>query len=262
VEYDAQELDELNRRSVFLRDLKRKYGATLEDVLAYRARAAEELGNYENRDLRLEALRKQHADQHAKAMALATVLSDKRRVAARKLDKQVSSTLQELGMRGARFQTDQEPVELSGAGVDKVTFMLAANTGEDMKPLRQVASGGEVSRIMLALKSVFASADTIPTLIFDEIDAGVGGAVARNVAAQLASLAKSHQVICITHIPQIAAVACAHFNVAKKSAKGRTTTTVVQIDEDARVREIARLLDGTVSDVSLAHARVLLAAEA
>lgn len=262
VEYDAQELDELNRRSVFLRDLKRKYGATLEDVLAYRARAAEELGNYENRDLRLEALRKQHADQHAKAMALATVLSDKRRVAARKLDKQVSSTLQELGMRGARFQTYQEPVELSGAGVDKVTFMLAANTGEDMKPLRQVASGGEVSRIMLALKSVFASADTIPTLIFDEIDAGVGGAVARNVAAQLASLAKSHQVICITHIPQIAAVACAHFNVAKQSAKGRTTTTVVQIDEDARVREIARLLDGTVSDVSLAHARVLLAAEA
>jgi DNA repair protein RecN (Recombination protein N) len=262
VEYDAQELDELNRRSVFLRDLKRKYGATLEEVLAYRARAAEELGNYENRDLRLETLRKQHADQLAKVMALAAVLSDKRRAAARKLDKQVSTTLQELGMRGARFQTDQEPVELNGAGVDKVTFMLAANTGEDLKPLRQVASGGEVSRIMLALKSVFASADTIPTLIFDEIDAGVGGAVARNVAAQLAALAKSHQVICITHIPQIAAVACAHFNVAKQSAKGRTTTTVVQIDEDARVREIARLLDGTVSEVSLAHARVLLAAEA
>lgn len=261
VEYDPQELDELNRRSVFLRDLKRKYGNSLEAVLAYRAKAAEELGNYENRDVRLASLRKQHAEQRDSAMAVATALSEKRRAAARKLDKQVTATLQDLGMRGARFQTELESCDLGGSGIDKVTFLLAANTGEDMKPLRQVASGGEVSRIMLALKSVFASADTIPTLIFDEIDAGVGGAVARNVAAQLRALAKSHQVLCITHIPQIAAVACAHFNVAKQSAKGRTTTTVVRIDDDARVQEIARLLDGTVSEVSLEHARVLLAVE-
>ena len=128
-----------------------------------------------------------------------------------------------------------------------------------MKGLRQVASGGEISRVMLALKSVFAEADTIPTLIFDEIDAGVGGAVATKVAAKLSGLAASHQTVCISHLPQIAAAADTHFRVAKETQKKRTVTSVACIAGDDRVRELARLLDGSVSDVSIEHARSLLA---
>ena len=136
--------------------------------------------------------------------------------------------------------------------------MLTANAGEQAKPLRQVASGGEVSRIMLALKTVFATADKIPTLIFDEIDAGVGGAVARKVAETLSSLARSHQVLCITHLAQIAAQAQHHLYVSKTTEKKTTRTTVSKVEGDERERELARLLDGSVSPVSLAHARELL----
>jgi DNA repair protein RecN (Recombination protein N) len=170
----------------------------------------------------------------------------------------VSAALQDLGMKGARFDTQFETIDLSAAGIDRVEFMLAANAGERGKPLRHVASGGEISRIMLALKVVFAGADAIATLVFDEIDAGVGGAVARKVAEKIAQLAKTHQVICITHIAQIAAVARAHFSVSKKVQKGRTTSTVTEVAGQARVEEVARLLDGTLSEVSLAHAKTLL----
>jgi DNA repair protein RecN (Recombination protein N) len=149
-------------------------------------------------------------------------------------------------------------MELSAQGLDRVEFYLAANPGEKPKPLRQVASGGEISRIMLALKVVSADADRIPTLIFDEIDAGVGGAVALKVAERLRKLAQSHQTLCITHLPQIAAAADNHYNVSKLTAKGRTLTTVVRVEEETRVEEVARLLDGSLSEASLKHARVLL----
>ena len=162
-------------------------------------------------------------------------------------------------MKGGRFETHFETSDLSTHGIDRAEFFLSANPGETLKRLRQVASGGEVSRIMLALKTVFASADRIPTLIFDEIDAGVGGHIARKVAKKLCRLATSHQTICISHIAQIAAAAQTHHNVAKTTTKKRTKTTVAQVTGHARVEEIARLLDGAASDVSLDHARKLLA---
>ena len=165
-------------------------------------------------------------------------------------------------MKGGRFETRFECGELCATGIDRVEFLLAANPGEPLKPLRHVASGGEISRVMLALKSVFAKADTIPTLIFDEIDAGVGGAVANKVAAKLAELAGSHQTICISHLPQIAAAAQTHFHVAKETQKKRTVTSVARIADEDRVRELARLLDGSVSAVSIEHARSLLAPQA
>jgi len=262
VEYDPEELEQLNQRLALMGQLKRKYGATVEEILAYRERAAEELAGLENRDERLAEMQQECARLEQAALAKAGTLSGKRRAGATKLDKAVSTGLAELGMKGAVFETAFETGALSGSGIDRVAFMLAANKGEKRKPLRQVASGGEVSRIMLALKSAFAAADTIPTLIFDEIDAGVGGAVARKVGARLAGLAASHQVLCITHIPQIAAAATHHFNVAKETKKGRTTTGVREVTEEARVAEVARLLDGSVSEVSLEHARTLLAEHA
>lgn len=257
-EFDPQEIEELNQRKALLQTLRRKYGAGVAEILAYRDKAAGEIAAYDQRDERLDALRKQREQLGAQAQAAAEKLSAKRRAGAEKLSKQVSSALQDLGMKGAKFDTHFDLIALGNSGIDKVEFMLAANAGERAKPLRHVASGGEISRIMLALKVVFAGADAIATLVFDEIDSGVGGAVARKVAEKIAQLAKSHQVLCITHIAQIAAVAQAHFTVSKKVSKGRTTTTVSEVASQGRIEEIARLLDGSLTDVSIEHARVLL----
>jgi DNA repair protein RecN (Recombination protein N) len=259
-EFDPRELDELNRRQAQIAALKRKYGTGIPEILAYRDKAAAEVEAYERRDERLDALRKEQERVATEALRRATELSVKRKAAARRLDKQVAAVLQDLGMKGARFETVFETADLGAHGIDRVEFLLAANLGEKAKPLRQVASGGEISRIMLALKTVFAEADKIPSLVFDEIDAGVGGAVARNVAEKLAELARSHQIICITHIAQIAAAAAGHFTVHKHTHKARTVTSLTPVFEEARVREVARLLDGSVSEVSLEHARTLLGA--
>lgn len=258
LEFDAEELERLNGRLALLSELRRKYGSSVEEVIAYGERAAAEVAAYEGRDERLVALRGQRTRALAEAMAAARGLSAKRQAAARKLDKQVTAALQELGMKGGTFQTALEACELGASGVDRVEFLLAANVGEKAKALRQVASGGEISRIMLGLKAVFAGADRIPSLIFDEIDAGVGGQIARKVADKMAALAQSHQVICITHIAQIAAAAGRHFHVAKSVRHGRTSTAVTHVEGEGRVVEIARLLDGSASDVSIKHARVLL----
>lgn len=259
IELDPNEIEQLNQRKMLLQRLKKKYGATVEEILAYAERAAAELSALENRDARLEALKKEAAAIEAEAKRTAARLTEVRKKAAAALDRQVVRALQGLGMKGARFETRIEAVPLCAHGGDRIEFLLAANPGEALKPLRHTASGGEVSRIMLALKSVFAGADAIPLLVFDEIDAGVGGAVARNVAERLAELAHSHQVLCITHLPQIAAVADRHFCVSKAAVQGRTTTTIARLDDEARIAELARLLDGTVSAVSLEHARQLLA---
>ncbi len=262
IEFDPQELEELNARLTLISALKRKYGESIEVILAYLERAKAEVSSFEQRDERLVELRKERDALHGEARRLSEALSEKRRKAARTLDRQITAALAELGMKGGRFETRFERAELCATGIDRVEFLLAANPGEPLKALRQVASGGEISRVMLALKSVFAKADTIPTLIFDEIDAGVGGAVATKVAAKLSELAESHQTICISHLPQIAAAAETHFHVAKEAQKKRTITSVARIVDDARIRELARLLDGSVSDVSLEHARALLGRQA
>jgi DNA repair protein RecN (Recombination protein N) len=258
VEFDPNELDELNERLTSLSALKRKYGRSIEEIIEYRDRAVAELATYDSRDQILVELRARHKYLLADARATASTLSQKRKAAARKLDKLVTESLQELGMKGGCLQTSFEETELNSTGTDRIEFTLAANPGEKLKPLRLVASGGEISRIMLAMKAVFASGDKIPTLVFDEIDAGVGGGVARNVARKLRALAESHQTICITHLAQIAATATRHYNVAKSERKGRNITNVVEMNQEARVSEIARLLDGSVSDVSVKHARALL----
>lgn len=258
LDFDPQELDAINSRLVVIGDLKRKYGSTIEEILRYRQAALAEIDAYEKRDQRLAEAQAERDKIRQAADAAAAALSQKRKTAAKKLDKLVKAALQELGMKGGSFETTFEATPLSATGIDRVEFFLSANVGEKTKPLRHVASGGEISRIMLALKAVFAAADRIPTLIFDEIDAGVGGHIARKVADKLAGLAESHQVLCITHIAQIAAAARTHFRVEKSVRNGRTATSVKRMDPQARIIEIARLLDGSASELSVKHARALL----
>ncbi len=258
IEFDPQELEMLNQRISLIGDLKRKFGDSIEAILDYRDRASTEIERFDQRDKNLAELRAQCAAAAQEAANAAHSLSTKRTVAAARLNKKVTQGLQELGMKGGKFEVHMESAGLTRTGIDRVEFLLAANPGERSKPLRQVASGGEISRVMLAIKTVFASADKIPTLIFDEIDAGVGGTVANKVAARLRELSESHQTICITHIPQIAAAAHRHFHVAKATVKGRTATTIHVVDEGARVQELARLLDGSVSEVSIRHAEEML----
>lgn len=261
IEFDPHEQEELNRRLALIGGLKRKYGNNIAEILNHRDEAAAEMEALENRDTRIEELRARQDALNAEAEEAARALSKKRRAAAKKLDKQVAVVLNELGMKDARFETQFEGISLSPRGCDRVEFLLAANPGEPLRPLRQVASGGEISRIMLALKTVFAGADQIPALVFDEIDAGVGGGVARHVGAKLRALAASHQVLCITHLAQIAVKASAHYTVVKENENGRVLTRVRRVERQARIEELARLLDGSLSKASINHARTLLAEE-
>jgi len=258
VEFDPGELDRINQRLSLIRDLKRKYGEDVDAILAYGETARAEIRTFDSRDEQIAELTAKRDEAQTDAGKRADDLSKKRHKAASKLNKAVTKALQDLGMGDARFEVAFERGELQTTGIDRVSFMLAANKGERLKPLKQVASGGEISRIMLALKATFADADDVPTLIFDEIDSGVGGAVANQVANKMAGLSESHQTICITHLPQIAAAATTHYHVSKRAVKDRSLTELKRIEDATRVEELARLLDGSVSDVSLEHARALL----
>lgn len=258
IEFSEQELDELNTRLSLIRDLKRKYGATVGDVLDYLTKISTEIETIENRDEVLSEKQSERDALEATALEKAKALSKKRGAAGRALSKEVTAILAELGMEHGQFDVDFEAVALCSDGIDRIEYRLAANAGESLKPLKQVASGGEISRIMMALKSVFADGDQIPTLIFDEIDSGVGGAVATQVAEKMKSLARFHQTISITHLPQIAVAAETHFYVSKSMRGKRTSTEVRRVENDGRVNEIARLLDGSITDVSVDHARALL----
>jgi len=259
VEFDRAELESLNQRVSQIGDLKRKYGDSVEAVLAYRDEISRELEGLENRDERLAELQTRVDSLTAAATKDATALSKARQKGATKLDKQIAETLQFLGMKDAEFDTSFSEVDLYSGGIDRIDFMLAPNPGEPARPLKKAASGGEISRVMLAIKAVLAGADAIPTLVFDEVDAGVGGAVANSVASKLQTLGQTHQIISITHLPQIAAAGNAHFQVSKSSDGTRTHSAIERIDGTQRIEELARLLDGSVSAVSLKHAKSMLA---
>lgn len=258
-DFDPEELNTINQRLNLINTLKRKYGTTITEILAYRDKTAAALSDYDHQGERLEALQQEEAKLSAQAEKEGATLSTARKKAARRMDREIQDALKMLDMPNARFETAFETIELGLHGQDRISFLLAANAGEKPKSLRQVASGGEVSRIMLAIKAVFAHHDPIPTLVFDEIDAGIGGATARRVSDKIKALAASRQLLCITHLAQIAAPATAHYKVLKQEDKGETTTTqVMKMTEEDREKEVARLLDGSVSPASLRHARALL----
>ncbi|NLN92280.1 MAG: DNA repair protein RecN [Candidatus Hydrogenedens sp.] len=258
-DFDPEEINVINERLNLINTLKRKYGAQITDILAYRDKTTAALFEYDHQDERLEVLQKEETALSAETEKEGTALSSARKKAARRMDKEIQDALHRLDMPNARFETDFESISLGMQGQDRISFLLAANAGEKPKSLRLVASGGEVSRIMLAIKAVFANHDPIPTLVFDEIDAGIGGATARRVSDKIRALAASRQLLCITHLAQIAAPAAAHYKVLKEEEKGEfTTTQVIRMTGEEREKEMARLLDGSVSPASLRHARALL----
>lgn len=260
VDCDPATLRQLEERADLLMSLKRKYGATVEEVIARGERAARELEEIETRAERIAQTDKARDAAASKAAKLAGKLSAMRAKAAPALAGAVTAELRELGFSRAGFDVRLEPQEKPGpGGRETAEFVFAPNPGEPAQPLRAIASSGEISRVMLALKSVLAGRDGVPVLVFDEIDANVGGEVAVKVGQRMRGLAEHHQVLCITHLPQVAAAAHGQFAVRKEFDGHRTTTEVEELGADERVRELARMLGGKDSRSALEHARSLLA---
>lgn len=266
IRFSPERLDECQERLQLIHRLEKKYGDTVEDVLHYAEEARSRLEGMENREERKGELEKQIEELQNRVFSLARDLSGRRKKAGKELEGRVQTALRDLGMPKAAFHiatTYREGKEGRHAcgphGFDRIEFLISPNEGEPEKPLREIASGGEISRIMLALKSVFSENDKIQSLIFDEIDSGIGGEVAVAVGDHLAKLGKNKQVLCITHLASIAVRADNHIRVEKREGEGRTYTDIRPIEEEERVTEIARMLSGdTESDSSLSHAQELL----
>jgi DNA repair protein RecN (Recombination protein N) len=270
VEFNPGRLDEVEERVALIRDLSRKYGGSEDTILAHAARAREQLESITHASERLEDLARQRDELLGKVGALGAELTASRLAAGENLAEAIGSELQALNMDGAEFAVEISPRETpdgvpvdgrrlayTATGLDQIEFMVAPNPGEGLKPLVKIASGGETSRLMLGLKGVLATADETPTLIFDEIDQGIGGRVGAIVGQKLWTLAQSHQVLCITHLPQLAAFGDRHFKVEKVIRSGRTITVVRPLEGETRNAELAQMLGGE-SEPNLESARQLL----
>ena len=242
VEFNPERLEEIETRLDLIRTLKRKYGETLTEIIAYGADLTTKLDELENSEAREEALTTGIASTESKLTAAASKLTTLRKKAAVKFAAGITRELTDLGMSATKFEVAIEPQAVSSKGADKIEFLLSPNPGEPLRPLAKIASGGEMSRIMLAMKSVLAKSGTIPTMIFDEIDVGVGGRTAQTIGDKLEALAKDAQILCITHLPQIASRAAPHFFIEKQVHDGRTTVSVAPLDFEGRIDEIARML--------------------
>lgn len=257
IEFNPQRLQKVEDRLELIKKLKRKYGETVEAVIAFGERAEAELNQIEHSAEHTEALQARESQLRGEIAQLAGELSKKRQAAAKKLAEGIEAELQDLRMAGARFEVCFTPQEPDLTGADRVEFMFAPNVGEGLKPLATIASGGETARLMLALKATLSLADSTPTLIFDEIDQGIGGRVGTTVGQKLWRLARTHQVLCITHLPQLASFGDAHFKVEKVQRDGRTATVVRRLDRQARLEELAQML-GTTGKPAMQGAEQLL----
>ena len=257
--YSADELEQIESRLDVIHRLRRKYGATCEDILQYLDDAVAELDNITFADDRLEQLKAKCEKAEKAAWDAAYDLRWSREQAAEVLCEKILSELAQLDMPRVQFQCNFTELPLSENGADGVAFYMSANIGEALKPLNKVASGGELARIMLALKNVLAEQDRVPTLIFDEVDTGVSGRAAQKVAEKLRNVAKNKQVLCVTHLPQLAALANTHLLIAKEEREGRTYTTVEPLNMEGRKRELARIIGGaTITETTLKSAEEML----
>lgn len=271
IEFNPKRLAQVEERIDLIQNLKRKYGDTIELVLVFAKKAHNELDNIANSEERISELEARKEKLFSKLAQKGLTLFEKRQAAANHLADSIETELEDLRMAGARFQVaferrsdpegvplpDGERVAFDVNGLERVEFLIETNPGEGFKPLVKIASGGETARLMLALKNVLARADHVPTLIFDEIDQGIGGRVGTVVGKKLWQLTSQHQVLCITHLPQLAAFGQQHFQVQKQIQDGRTTTKVVKIDGEARLNELAQML-GEVSMGTLKSAQEIL----
>ncbi|MBN2625286.1 MAG: DNA repair protein RecN, partial [Spirochaetales bacterium] len=266
VDFSQEEQELTDERLMLIHQLKKKYGHSIAEINAHAADCRERLELMESGDEGKDALVKKKGELEKELSRMARELSDKRKTTAGILQEKIESNLKELGMESARFLIDLNRKRTSGGvalcgpyGMDSIEFLLSANRGEPLKPLKDVASGGEISRVMLALKSVFSSQDIIETLVFDEIDTGIGGEVALSIGRHFRKLARDKQIFTITHLASIASFADNHIRIEKKAAGERTVTTVSTVTGRDRKEEVARMLAGdSRREASLAHAQELL----
>ena len=257
--YSAEELDRIEERLDVIHKLRRKYGVTCADILGYLENAKKELDEIEFADDHLERLKKKLNDAEKIAWDAALALRKNRQQTAKDLSTRILTELAQLDMPRVQFECVFTELELTGNGADAVAFYMSANAGEALKPMSKVASGGELARIMLAMKNVLAEQDQVATLIFDEVDTGVSGRAAQKVAEKLRSVAKTKQVLCVTHLPQLAALANTHLLIAKSERDGRTYTTVTPLDLEGRKRELARIIGGAnITETTLKSAEEML----
>ena len=258
-DFSPAELDAVESRSDLLYRLKKKYGATVEDMIAYLDRCRTELDEMETADDTLARLEKQLETARRAVLAAGADLTAARKAAAGELETRIQAELRDLDMHRVRFHIEFGEKEPGPDGCDAVRFLMSANAGEDLKPIARIASGGELARIMLALKNVLAEQEAIGTLVFDEVDTGVSGRAAQKVAEKLAQVSRRKQVLCVTHLPQLAAMADTHFSVEKGERDGRTYTRVTLLDRERRKAELARITGGSsVTAALLASAGELL----
>jgi len=257
VDVDPARLAELEERLNLLHTLKRKYGATIAEVVAFGAEAKQKLQSLESRDAELARINAALEKLDVEIQAAGKKLSAARKKIIPQLAKAVSQQLGDLGFKQSKFDVVLSPVEMTASGLDAAEFQFAPNPGEPAKPLRAIASSGEMARVMLALKTVLAAEDEIPVLVFDEVDANVGGETANAVGEKMQQIAAKRQVFCITHLPQVAAPAMAHYVVTKVVVNGRTISEIRLLDRKSRVTELARMLGGQ-SEAARKHAEALL----
>lgn len=257
--YSADELEQIESRLDVIYRLRKKYGTTCREILDYLEKARKELADIEFADDRLEKLKQKQQKAEKEAWTAAQVLRQNRRENAEIMSARILQELKELDMPRVQFSCQFRELELQPNGADAVAFYLSANAGEALKPLSKVASGGELARIMLSMKNVLAEKDQIATLIFDEVDTGVSGRAAQKVAEKLRKLAQHKQVLCVTHLPQMAALADTHMLISKSERDGRTYTSVTPLDTEGRKRELARIIGGThITETTLKSAEEML----
>jgi len=267
-EFDPQRLEQIGDRLDLIQKLKKKYGNTIEEIIDFGTKATASLDRMERSTEEIENLKSGIQEIKFGLTDKANQLTKKRKAAAHELEKKVEAELNHLGMKKTTFtvKITQEPggdtfdgLKLGPRGADRVEFLISPNAGEEPRPLAKIVSGGELSRIMLALKTILVEGDSIPTLVFDEVDAGIGGAVAEEVGNKLKRVAKKRQVFCITHLPQIASMAGSHYGVTKSVKDERTNTEVRLLDKQERVAEIARMLGGkTITEATIKHAKEMI----
>ena len=258
-EYSADELEQIESRLDVIHRLRRKYGPDCQSILEYLEQAQQEFDEMEFADEHLEKLKGKLKKAEQEAWEKARALRARRKETAFVMTERILTELSQLDMPKVRFECVFTETELSASGADSVAFYMSANAGEDLKPMSKVASGGELARIMLAMKNVLAEKDLVHTLVFDEVDTGVSGRAAQKVAEKLRSVAKSRQVLCVTHLPQIAALANTHLLIAKSERNGRTYTSVTPLDFEGRKRELARIIGGAnITEITLRSAEEML----
>lgn len=260
VEFDEQTLNEIEERLDLISRLKRKYGNSIEEILEYLKKAESELNDIKLSDERTYELKEELKNITKELKEKGNVLTQRRENAAKVLEENIEKSLHELNMEKSKFKVN---IENDGTfydnGMDKVEFLISTNPGEPLKPLVKIASGGELSRVMLAIKSILADSDGVDTMIFDEIDTGVSGKAAMSIAKKLAVIAKNKQVICITHLPQLTAMADNHYLIQKNTDGELASTTLKELDEEGRELELARIIDGgEVTELALSHAKQML----